>query len=108
MRKVFKAIAFVFIGMFLYGVVTFTFMIMKYGLHFGYVSDTDIHLISGLLAIAFIIGAMLSGNSSGKSDVSERDYTNDESDIGKIGEDISRGMIGDMSSSYYMLFDNDD
>ncbi len=102
MKKVFKVIAFVFLGMFLYGVVTFALMTMKYGLHFGYVSNGDIELISGLLVIAVILGATLSGNSNGKSVVSwDDDFLNDD-------DDVASGMIGDMSSSYYMMFDNDD
>ena len=78
MKKVFKVIAFVFIGMFLYGVVTFALMTMKYGLHFEYVSDGDIKLISGLLVTAVILGAMLFGNSDGKSVVSGYSYGDDK------------------------------
>ena len=81
MKKVFKVIAFVFLGMFLYGVVTFALMTMKYGLHFGYVSNGDIELISGLLVIAVILGATLSGNSNGKSVVSGYSYGDDDNDI---------------------------
>ena len=103
MKKVFKVIAFVFIGMFLYGVVTFTLMTIKYGLHFGYVSNGDIELISGLLVTAVILGAMLLGSSDGKSVVSGYSYGDDDTE-----GDVARGMIGDMSSPYYMMFDNDD
>ena len=81
MKKVFKVIAFIFLGMFLYGVVTFALMIMKYGLHFGYVSNGDIELISGLLVIAVIFGATLSGNSNGKSVVGGYSYEDDDNDI---------------------------
>ena len=98
MKKVFKVIAFVFIGMFLYGVITFALMTMKYGLHFGYVSDGDIKLISGLLVTAVILGAMLFGNSDGTSVVGGYG----------CGDDVIDGMIGDPTSSYYMMFDNDD
>ena len=73
-------------------------MTMKYGLHFGYVSNGDIELISGLLVTAVMVGAMLVGNSDGKSVVSGYSYE----------DDVIDGMIGDPTSSYYMMFDNDD
>ena len=61
-----------------------------------------------LILVPPFISMLIEKKENGEPIVSDYDYTNDESDIGKIGENISRGMIGDMSSSYYILFDNDD
>jgi len=42
MKKIFKGMVILFGGMFLYGVITFIALSVKYGLHFGYVSDGSI------------------------------------------------------------------
>ena len=97
MKKVFKAVAILFGGMFLYGVITFIALTAKYGLHFGYVSDGDIKLIGGLITIAVILGASMAGGTPSSSGDDEVDF----------GDDVVNGMIGDMTSSYYMMFDND-
>ena len=97
MKKVFKGVAILFGGMFLYGVITFIALTAKYGLHFGYVSDGDIKLIGGLITIAVILGASMAGGTPSSSGDDEVDF----------GDDVVNGMIGDMTSSYYMMFDND-
>ena len=97
MKKVFKGVAILFGGMFLYGVITFIALTAKYGLHFGYVSDGSIELIGGLITIAVILGALMTGGTPSSSGDDEVDF----------GDDVINGMIGDMTSSYYMMFDND-
>ena len=97
MKKVFKGVAILFGGMFLYGVITLIAMSVKYGLHFGYVSDGDIKLIGGLITLAVILGASIAGGTPSRSFDDEVDF----------GDDVINGMIGDMTSSYYMMFDND-
>ena len=97
MKKVFKGVAILFGGMFLYGVITFIALTAKYGLHFGYVSDGDIKLIGGLITLAVILGASIAGGTPSRSFDDEVDF----------GDDVINGMIGDMTSSYYMMFDND-
>ena len=97
MKRVFKGVAILFGGMFLYGVITLIAMSVKYGLHFGYVSDGSIELIGGLITIATILGASLAGNTPSRSFDDEAGFE----------DDVVNGMIGDMTSSYYMMFDND-
>ena len=67
MKRVFKGIAILFGGMFLYGVITFIALTAKYGLHFGYVSDGSIELIGGLITIAVILGALMTGGTPSSS-----------------------------------------
>ena len=97
MKKVFKGVAILFGGMFLYGVITIGAMIAKYGLHFGYVSDGSIELIGGLITIAVILGASMAGGTPSRSGDDEVDF----------GDEMAKGWMGDMSSRYYMMFDND-
>ena len=56
MKKVFKGVALLFGGMFLYGVITFIALTAKYGLYFGYVSDGSIELIGGMITLTVIFG----------------------------------------------------
>ena len=97
MKKVFKGVAILFGGMFLYGVITFIALTAKYGLHFGYVSDGSIELIGGLITIAVILGALMTGGTPSSSGDDEVDF----------GDKIARGWMGDMSSPYYMMFDDE-
>ena len=97
MKRVFKGVAILFGGMFLYGVITIGAMIAKYGLHFGYVSDGSIELIGGLITIAVILGALMTGGTPSRSFDDEVDF----------GDEMAKGWMGDMSSRYYMMFDND-
>ena len=86
MKKVFKGVAILFGGMFLYGVITIGAMIAKYGLHFGYVSDGDIKLIGGLIALAVILGVSIAG------DTPSRSFD------GRISPVIGNDPMGDLTS----------
>jgi len=81
MKKVFKGVAILFGGMFLYGVITIGAMIAKYGLHFGYVSDGSIELIGGLITIAVILGASMAGGTPSRSFDGSWRVSTDEDDI---------------------------
>ena len=81
MKKVFKGIALLFGGMFLYGVITLIALTAKYGLHFGYVSDGSIELIGGLITIAVILGALMTGGTPSSSGDDGWRISTDEDDI---------------------------
>ena len=81
MKKVFKGVAILFGGMFLYGVITLIAMSVKYGLHFGYVSDGDIKLIGGLITLAVILGASMAGGTPSRSFDDGWRISTDEDDI---------------------------
>jgi len=81
MKKVFKGVAILFGGMFLYGVITLIAMSVKYGLHFGYVSDGSIELIGGLITIAVILGALMAGGTPSRSMDDGWKISTDEDDI---------------------------
>ena len=102
MKKVFKGIALLFGGMFLYGVITLIALTAKYGLHFGYVSDGSIELIGGLITIAVILGALMTGGTpsssgdDGKYKIKTNGMMEDNTE-----EDIFDGIYHD-TSFYYM------
>ena len=101
MKKVFKGVAILFGGMFLYGVITIGAMIAKYGLHFGYVSDGSIELIGGLITIAVILGASMAGGTPSRSFDGSWRVSTDEMTEDNTEEDIFDGIYHD-TSSYYM------
>ena len=101
MKRVFKGIAILFGGMFLYGVITLIAMSVKYGLHFGYVSDGDIKLIGGLITLAVILGASMAGGTPSRSFDDGWRISTDEMTEDNTEEDIFDGIYHD-TSSYYM------